>query len=385
MVFEFLKKFFRKEEDKNTVSFEEIADFLDSHEKEFLAKKEEFDFKVKDRLERFVVEIDEKKSILESLNLDEKKADSRAIFIVKQNLNYYLNSLDNLIENIRGIGNYDLIQNINEIFLNFKERSKAYFNKSTFLIGKELEGVEMVIESFFKDLNKIVKDSSDVQESLKAFSEIRKTLENISEVDSKGKDIDSEIEMLRIELGDVEKSKSGIMEGIMEIKNSENYKKENEIKENYDMKVRELDKMILDLKSDVDFKYLGNLYHFSEKNMDKIKKFQNSFKEEFGKDRGKSLRDLIGKGHPNKEGVLKKIENVLKKIDEVEKIDVEFPVEEKIKDMNEKLKDLIFKKESVESEIKKSVKRKGDVVSEKRDLVENVREGLYKIGIELKD
>tara|TARA_Y100000310_G_scaffold209284_1_gene209896 strand:+ start:232 stop:630 length:399 start_codon:yes stop_codon:yes gene_type:complete len=105
---------------------------------------------VKEFLTELLNELDDKIIVLKNFDLDEKKAPERAKLIVKENFDKFIYYLDGLILDLKEIESDSLeilIYKINSTFSEFDKKSLMSFQKSTFLIGKELGDISETIES----------------------------------------------------------------------------------------------------------------------------------------------------------------------------------------------------------------------------------------------
>ena len=156
--FDFLKRFTQPEpEQVQEIKFKDIEkyvkDQLHEHEKE----KHDIMLEIKIRLSKLVQELEAHSRLLKNINLDERKVEDRVRFIVKENLNYYISHIEKLIKNLKELEQSEtIIKQIEPIFHDFEKRSSINFQKSTFLVGKELEDVVKSISSFFTDFKKTI-------------------------------------------------------------------------------------------------------------------------------------------------------------------------------------------------------------------------------------
>lgn len=357
-IFNFFKKKKQEIEEVEKISFEDIGDFLKKKKQEIENNQRQPLNQVKESLTELLNELDDKIIVLKNLDLDEKKAPERAKLIVKENFDKFIYYLEGLILDLKEIESDSLetlIYKINSTFSEFDKKSLMSFQKSTFLIGKELGDISETIAKFFKSFKKIttengksielIKTISNIEEKLIEFNDLEKSeFENIEVtkgIEEKVMDLESEIEKLN--------------KNIKEEKQNPEYIEQIKIKSELESAKTKLLIELQSLKEIIDFKILAKVYHSIEEKMNLIKEFKENFKEAFEKYGSEKLLDLIDIKQINKELVKEKIKSINEIKQEIENTNIK---EDSTKDLEKEISNLRDKIQ--ESNLEKSSKQKRD-------------------------
>jgi len=301
------------------LSVEELGSWL-INKKEEIKKQEEIFLKpIQARISHLTQDLEEEILVLKKVNVDEKKAEGKIKLIVKENLDNYIYYVEKLVLRLREMGKEkELVEKINSVFSDFQKKSAGSYEKATFLIGKEIAGVKESIRTFFKDLDRILKENQEltnkskiiplVEEKIEKFSKIKKIK---SEIDKITLDYDNRIESLKKEIG-IKKKKIG------EIEKSEKFLQQEKEKEKLEKKKEKLEGDISKLRERIDFKFLANFFHSFEREMERVKAFKENFKENFQKTNGEELLSLIQESKLQDVEIIKKIEEIKERKQETE-------------------------------------------------------------------
>ena len=172
----FLKKFLKPKEE--IVNFSEIDKWLDSHNSELDALKENLK-----ELERLKLEIFENLKILENVDVTQSKVEERVKHVVQGNLPAYTNAVNIFLRKMIAPKEADVARL--ETFCSTFEREFDSLNKRTFrnfqiireLVGKELEDVARSVKSL-ELLVKELKKSSEKVKGIIDLKENAKLIEN---------------------------------------------------------------------------------------------------------------------------------------------------------------------------------------------------------------
>ncbi|MFA5856387.1 MAG: hypothetical protein WC867_03450 [Candidatus Pacearchaeota archaeon] len=294
--FDFLKK--KVEIVKETIHFADIPNWIDKSNKEFKIKDNVISQEITLRLKTLIINLEENIPVIKNIDLSKKKIEDRVRFIVKENLDKYIENLERFISNLRDISEYNtdsLIKKINFTVFSFEDRTKLQYEKATYLIGEDLEKIKKEISNFFKDTKVILEVNKSTLEMFKAIGDIEIILIKIKQQESLEKHSEEIIEEANKEIAKINKSIEDIVKKISEVKSSELYSNEKKIRQDIDLKNYELEKDIISLREFIDFKSLIKSYHTDSKKMEIIKDYKDDFKENFKKDKlEKILYLLIG-------------------------------------------------------------------------------------------
>ncbi len=385
-IFDFFRK--KSEIKIERIKINEFDSYICSMKKENKSRENSLFDSIKESLKVFAEELDSKNTVLRSINLNEKKADERAKFIIRENLSHYIDNLDKLVRELRELESEELaslIKDLDSLFISFEQKSRLNFEKATFLIGKELGDVKDSMNSFIRKLKENLEKNKSLLESLeilglmdnlmKEFNEIQGIMEGIKtkvgENDIKIKSAEADILKTEIE--------------IEKIKSSESYKKENEAEAEINVKKEELEKEVFKLKEMVDFKKLANIFHYDSKKMSVINEYKLNFLKTFERDRLLSLIPLLDKGNMNDSFISKKANEIMQKEKEIEKIKNQQNKKEsaELMDLNKKLSILKSEIDFLKREIQREEKRKEKLEDSKSHIIHSIKQELAKINAEL--
>lgn len=328
-------------------------------------------------------ELIQESATLKNINLNEKKEIEKLKQIVNENLINFTRYLDNLISDLELI-KYEsltkLIKDINEIFASFEKRSIKSFEKSTYLIGQELKEVKTSISNFFKNLKTILELNDKLIDKSHSINKIKDYLKNQQEIIFLIKNKNNEISILNKKLKEINEDITIINESIIDIKDSSNYIKlindKNEHEKNKTRVLIEIQK----LKEIIDFKALASAYHSSEKQMIIIKEYKENFTETFEKYPTDKLIELLDIKEINKSLIQEKL-SLIKEINDIIE-NIEISKDETIGLENDKLK-YKSKIEDIKRDIIKIEKIKDKIKEDETNINNNIEEELLKINVKI--
>src|SRR3989344_1563669 len=153
-IFDFFKSRKEKEEPKNTevIAIGELGSWIENKSTELKNQKTEFHALVKNRVSKLSDELRHGTESFKNIDWQEIKVEDRIKQIVKENLNNYASHLGLLIQELNKLEESSLNkEKIYLIFSAFEKRAAMNYQKSTYLIGKELESINKSMSTFFKD------------------------------------------------------------------------------------------------------------------------------------------------------------------------------------------------------------------------------------------
>ena len=374
----FLDWFRKKQEEEivetATISQGEISTWLEKKEQETEKQKQEFLEIVKNNLNKLVSELEEEVDVLKEVDVDEKKAEEKIKLIVKENLGNFINYLEKLILKLKEVnGEVEITENINSIFSEFDKRSKLSYEKSTFLIGKELGNVQESIRKFFKELKKISDSNKNLIDELRVISSVETKIGEQEEIAKIKVQLEDRIQ----ELGEKIKTKQ---EELEKLKTSKEFLKENQRKQALETKGQELEQDIGKLRELVDFKALSGFYHKFEKDMAIVRDYRDNFKQAFKKTNGEDLNKLLEESKLGEVVILNKMQEISEKKKEINEL-----VKEKASSTGETIKKLVLNIHNLNSEKSNEKKKAEKIENNLKEVVNSTKEELKKVNVELKE
>ncbi|MFH1451770.1 MAG: hypothetical protein ABIF88_01200 [archaeon] len=358
-IFDFFKK--KKEEviEIREIRFNDIGKFLDDKVIENKRAEKRIFEEIKNRIDFFVSEIEEKIIVLEEIDVESKKEHGRAKILVKQGLESYINLVNKFMKDLleikkEGIGEF--VKKIDKLFFNFEKSSFNFYQRATYLIGDEIAAVRIRIKELHKEFSKLFNENIEFIE-LEKFNELLKQKFNYLE------EINRDIGLVNEKINDCEKNIKNLSEKRdgLEIKiekaiNSDEYTEGLKLKDEIKKLEREKEIKIMGLKEVIDFKALSNLYHSSEKKMEVIKSYRDNFLSTFKEDSGKKILELISGTSLENNVIDARIDKVEDIRDEIVKKKSKIK-EDIVFELNEKVKELSLEREKLVEERGKSLKR----------------------------
>ena len=323
---------------------------------------------------------------LKGINIENKKVEQRAKFIVKQNLDYYVVGLEKLMKDLKKLDVKDAnesIEEINNLFIEFDKKTNMNFQKATFLIGKELEETKKIISEFFKNLKVNAKKNKEFLEMQRVMTVVKCNLykknglkEIISEMN---KGIDGKSEEIVVLKKEIKKCR----DFIKDVKKSKDYDKElKSRREIVDME-QNLVKKFGELRGLVDFKSLSGVFHSNKKEMGLIKEYESNFRDAFDLNSGEDLIGLLNDAKINSEEIGLKVE-------EIKEFDGEFVMlrdgfkdkeSKKIVDKESEIEKLNHKISELEYELSRKNRKLEKVYEEEKEVVEKIKVELFGVGV----
>ena len=376
---DFLKKFSKKQEQKETekLNLAEFNNWLRKQKKEKQNKEKEIIEQINLKINKVIEEIKEEIKVLENINLEERKAEEKIKLIVKENLNNYVSYLKKLIENLleikeRGINK--TIEKINFIFSDFDKRSRISFEKTTFLVGKEMGIVKETISKFFKDLEKFLKENEKFLKKEKILLIIGIKYDNLSNLELTERQFKQNLKDIEEHKDNLKKQIQNLKEEIEKIKQSEEYSENLKQQQELENEKENLQNKILELKNMIDFKNLTNKFHSNEKEMRIIKKYRENFQEFFKKDKGEGIIELF-ELNKNKQEISSQLDKINKIEQEIKNTIIK---DTEINNINDKIKEINLEIENLDLEKVKKLKNFNKTKIQKHNIINEIKEELEK-------
>jgi hypothetical protein len=289
----FKKKEMEKVKKMENLEFTELDFWVENKTAELSKDKDFFTESIKTRMVQLDNEFDLGINGLEGIDWEKIKADERVKGIVMENLNIYISHLKQLKLDLKEVNEIER-KEIDKIFTGFDKKTVKSYQKSTFLIGKELAVISESAGNFFRDLDKLQEENKELLENFRIISEIKGRLEEFSKTDELIFRVKKEIGKIN---GRIEIAKLKIKENNKEIEkimDSQEFKKWKTNNEKYICIKDNKKKMLVELKSLIDLKLLAKIWHENEKEMIVVKKYRENFERAFEEDGGKILNKIVG-------------------------------------------------------------------------------------------
>ncbi len=359
-IFDFFKKNRQNPKKKEKIKFEDIDKWIFS-EKEIIKTEQQIPKKqIEYILKNLLEEIEQGLPALKKIDLSDRKEPERVKLIVLENLEKFIHLLERLIKDLKIISAEsleDLINKINLSFSNFDRQSSINFQKATFLIGKELEGIQQKVSGFFSEFNRIIKENEIFFKREKLVLEAEELLFRFKKEEKTKKEILTFMESLKMQINKSEKKIKEYNQEIDSLKKTEEYAKQSKNKQELDNLKKEFNNNITSLKESLDFKALTQVYHSIETQMNIIKEFKQNFKESLEKYGKEKFLDLFSIKEIDQKKIRESIKNIEQIREKINQINLNEDITEKIEKEADYLKKEINDKEREILENEKRIKK----------------------------
>jgi len=376
--FDFLRK--KQVEEKEQIKFEELENWLKNKQKSNEDREKELLSLMKQRISEFVVELEKGIAVLKNINLEEKRAEDRARFIVKENLDNYIFLLSKLAGSLKHLDEKTygaFIERINSLFVDFEKKSFVNFQKATFLIGKEFEDIKKSMGNFFKDLKNIFENNKNLIENSKAVSFLLSKYNETGSIEKIKSNIHDAIKKTEQKKADLENQIKITEKNIEQMTKSEEYANQLKKREEVKKKKSGLKQDILTLKEFIDLKSLARAFHENEKKMKIVRRYNEAFDDIFETD-GADLLNLIEE--PKRKQLIEKINEIKRKQDELVKFFAEKDETEPLKAEIEKIRAEI---EAFDEEKADGLKRIQKLDEKKKEFIAVIKAEIAKLKVEI--
>jgi len=306
---------FRKKEEKENekVSFSQLSEKLKRERKKIDDEKLKAKKEIINEINKLNLEIKEKISGLEKVNIDSKKEEERIKLIVKENLRHYIDYLNRLVSSLKNsetLEPEEYFKSIDQSFYNFSKNSKMAFEKATILIGREIGEAKETVNSACRNINSILKSRTNAEKE-KLSQQLEKMLESMDDFDECRRNSEIIAKELVSMIEEMENKRKQAENEIEKIRKSEEYAQFEEEKEERKMEKQELERDILKIKENIDLKHLAKFFHNDPKKSEIIKKYLENFGHALKYDSNLEIISLgkeAGKNMENMEEIRARIE-----------------------------------------------------------------------------
>jgi hypothetical protein len=280
-IFDFFKKKTR-EEAKAKLNFEELGGWLSKEKKENREKETAKIGQIGNLISNLAGELKEERAALQKISLDGMNLHERVHSIVTASLSNFSAHMGDLIKTLEEMKKDSLpriIDEINRIFVVFRQKSAINYGKASFIMGKELTIVNESIRKFLTEMNWIVENEKALIQKIRTLSLIENSIAELESIEKLISGANEIIEKIEGEKKSLEEKKQS-MEGMAdEIKESKEYNDEKNKKREALSRKKEIEMKIIELRGLIDFKSLANTFHENEKKMRVIRSYENDFSQ----------------------------------------------------------------------------------------------------------
>lgn len=242
-----------KEDTPEEVNLTDVDSFLDKKndeiEKLLNTKKDVFLKEILLSLEK----LEEDTQKLDSVDLGKIRSDERLIRVTKQGREDYIVSLKSFMNNLRGLVGGDEkyeIGKITEKLDEFSKNSFSSYNKTTVLIGKEMEKIKDDVIRIRKSEDFFMKSNAGVIEKKKKIEDLIRRSDEKKENEKLKEDLSKQMEEIKGDREKVELELKSVIEKISEIERSDEYQEREKLsleKEKKEVSLKEVESTVKSL------------------------------------------------------------------------------------------------------------------------------------------
>lgn len=396
----FIKKIFSEPEEatpvKGSIKFSDIEEYLKKKTEETSLKENQAILVINENIKKYITELKDNIKIVNSVNIEAKEKNDKIKSAVYEGRKKYIEFLERFIENIEEAKNTEkadkndktplerITEDINSAFIRFNENSGKSYERATILIGKEMGNIRETLKRFSTELISLFNEDKGIISTSKKLSLIKLKMSEIKELDERLIKADEEIDEFSKKISEKEKENNKVLESIDKIKNSSEYLENIEREKNLQIKEKEVESEISELRQLIDFKSLSSFFHIFEDRMAIVKLYKDNFTGEFKKDKGNRLLNLLNESKLNSENIYDKIKSIKDKEIEIEnsrnliKEDETKAFYTEIERIKEEIKSLTNEKEWAE-------KKKEKLETTKEENFNIIKKELESINLHLED
>jgi hypothetical protein len=372
---------------KEKISFENLKDWIRNKEKENKENEEEITILIKEKISMFVKDMTQKVNDLEDYNVDAVNSEKRINAVVKSGQTGYVNHIRGLLQNMEKINENELdqiIEKIKYLFLDFDKRTSLHYQRAAFLIKDEVEEVHKGIIDFSKFYTKTLEENKEIIESINILRNIKQKVEEIHKTNTNIIDINKKIKDITKEITNTTENNKKWSDEIEIIRKIENFVQNIKLKEQIESEEKQLTNEISKVKQNIDFKELSNLFHSHGKKMGIIKEHRDYFEDSILKDNGEEIIELLLEAKLDTNSTSQRIKEIISKKHEISKDKSQIKPDETI-EISNKISHGEIKIKNLNNEKEDEQKRKKKFESEKKEILNSLKEELEKVNVVLSE
>jgi DNA repair exonuclease SbcCD ATPase subunit len=392
-IFSFLKKIFEEPEEpvikeEKKIVFSNIEEFLKEKIAETKTKENQAISLINEKINTFVNELKEKIKLVNQVDIESKEKNEKVKSVVYEGRKKYTEFLERFIEKLKDSQKINELkkftESINSAFLRFDENSKKSYERATILIGKEMGNLRETMKTFSRELINIFNENKDIVSTLEKLSNIQSKINENKEINNKLKKIDESVPDTNNKILDKEKEIKEISEKIDTIENSQEYRENLEKISFIDIKEKEIQTNISELRQLIDFKALSNFFHIFEDKMAIVKLYRDNFTEEFKNDKGNRLLSLLNESKLNKEDIETKFKQINDKEQEIQTLKSEIKSDE-TKSLSSEIEKTKIDINELKNEINWLEKNKEKLKTQEQENINQIKEKLESMNIKIEE
>ncbi|MCX6742520.1 MAG: hypothetical protein NTX24_05115 [Candidatus Pacearchaeota archaeon] len=371
--------------EKEKIAFSDIEDCIENKRKKLGMREKEILALIKDRIRILTIRIKEKIDILRKVDVESKKVEDRLKYVVKEARKEYIDLIESFINNLDNLKENKLekiIFNIDTLFLVFNRSSHLSYERTTILIGKEMEDIKNELTLFSKELITLFKENKEITTSFETIYFIESELKQFKKIKEETDKTNQSITSIDQKIIFKEEHSKKILEEIERIKKNPEYSE-------YLKRLEKVKSLEIDLEKDVqllrqliDFKTLGAFFHIFENKMKIVNLYKENFQKNFQQDDGKEIWDLLKEAQLATERISDAIKNINNKKEEILKNKIQNEKDGQIMQrLYSESSSIILEIDSLKKEKSQEQKRVKNLNGNEKEIINEINEEFGKIGV----
>jgi DNA repair exonuclease SbcCD ATPase subunit len=338
---------------------------------------------IEKRIALFEGEVNNSIEILRNVDLSKRKEYERIKITVQDNLHLYVDYLKKLLNDLKKIDEKELAGYFNRIFscLNeFNRNSRVSYEKATYLIGREMASARSLVKQFGQDISTLAEQNKPFFEETKQAEKLSNLNNELEESKKLEKDIRQDISYLDKKIESLGNEAKSLGNEVIDIKNSSDYRKEAEEKQEHLKEQGDLDLHLQTIKQKIDFKALARVFHHDKKKAQLIKEYSHNFKEALKEDETLKIIEMTNDSQNLDVSSLKELRALLQSSSfSVSK------TEKKISELEDKMGSFESEKAAAKARINEENKKLERIAKKQEKIISELRNLLAQRSISLKE
>lgn len=269
---------------------------------------------------------------------------------------------------------------IEKLFLDFMKKSTTAYQKTQFLVGKELAAVKDTLAKFYTFQKDFRKKNEHLITTTQTLAAVQAKMDKVNQTQESCKEVQKNITTLATQIKKLQEHNKKLSTTLQQTKESKDYIANKQKEKELEVEKVRLKNEYANLRRMIDFKALASEFHASPKYMDVVKAYRDDFVAQVETDGGMALQSLLREARQYNGTIstqLKKIKELSKELRDKEA---------SIKD--DELEPLHAKIQATESELTALQKQKGQQTTShenlkkaRENMIDSIQAELEQLGV----
>ncbi len=366
-----------------SISLDELPAKVESLVKEAETRNKKLKLEIGEQISSFSREMKNSVEIVKNVDLSKRKEYERVKIIVQDNLNLYIEQIKKLLSDLEKIDEKEPAGCFSRIFASLNEFSRVShmpYEKATYLVGKEMASVRSLARHFGQNISALAEQNKAFFEETKQIKKLSDLCNELKESKRLEDSMKGDILEFNKKIEAIENEIKKLSDEILNIKNSADYLKEAEEKQEYLKKQEDLEKELQAIKQKIDFKALAKVFHNDKKKAQLIRDYSRNFKDALMTDETLKIVEMANDSQNLNLPQLKELKASIQS----DSLYVS-KTENKILEIEDKIKSLEIEKAGAKAGIEEKNKKLARIAKKKSEIVSELKGALAPMNLSLKD